>query len=101
MKKLLHKIGFHFMRFHHGTANKYYQCSVCGKRTVWIDYGVYQPIDECWLNHEFTSISNPATINGVFLRCQNISEDTHLPVGDELLKEWMKPIDDLYNRKQQ
>ena len=50
MKKILHKLGFHFWVFKFTTGwNKYYECSICGKRKVEYPNGGYQPIDRTWL----------------------------------------------------
>lgn len=56
-RDFLHLFGIHFWKFHHDTGfNKYYICSVCGKRKVICPAEGYQAIDYKWLGDNYVVV---------------------------------------------
>ena len=52
IRRLLHRLGVHHWRFHHGSHNRYYECGICAARRVHVPESGHQPIDHGWLRGE-------------------------------------------------
>lgn len=92
MRKLLHRLfgcwPFRKLRPFDWSIHRYFECRVCGKRTVEVSFHGYQPTDWLWLEGKSNGLTGPVIPARELYAPEKVT-DRVLRENEEALEAWL------------
>lgn len=92
MRKLLHRVfgcwPFRKLRPFDWSIHRYFECRVCGKRTVEVSLHGYQPTDWLWLEGKSDDLTGPIVPPREYYAAEKTTDRIRRKI-DEDLERWL------------